>query len=342
MAKEVDYLIVGGGVTGRLLQIELMKRGLKALVFDKLDKNHSTQVAAGLVNPVVGKFFTVGWRAEEFFPSLAQYYRAIEHKLNASFFKEKPMKRIIANAGEQNIWLSKAHLSKYVDFCSFKQEKIKGLNTDWGVLQILQSGEMNTHSFLEACNANLPSIFESFDASQLDIEQKKYHMFSYRNIIFCEGYESINNPFFKDYLSVIPTKGELLEICAEGIPDDCIYLGAVFLQPKGKNRWTVGATYEKNQTSLEPTDMMKSDLETKLNKLIRVPYSITKHYCGIRPASIDRKPLMGKHPTIDSMYTMNGMGSKAISMVPLLAQEMVNYMEHHIPLSEEINLNRFF
>ena len=337
----VDYLIVGGGITGRLLQSELMVRGYNAIVYDKSNANHSTRVAAGLVNPVVGKFFTIGWRSDQYFPSLSSYYRNLEETLKSKFFSSKPMKRIIASAGEQNRWLSKAHLDKYIDFCSFSHEDIKGLNTSFGVLNIHLAGEMDTEAFLSACNKMLPTQSESFDHTLLDVEKKEYQSFSYKNIVFCEGYESYKNPYFKNYMDVVPTKGELLEIRALGIPKDSIYLGPVFIQFIGNDLWRVGATYEQNQISLEPTSLMRKDLELKLNKLIDVPYDVVNHYCGIRPASIDRKPIMGKHPHIDSMYVVNGMGSKAISMAPLLMREMSDYMEQGIPLPSEVDLKRF-
>ena len=337
----VDYLIVGGGITGRLLQSELMVRGYNAIVYDKSNANHSTRVAAGLVNPVVGKFFTIGWRSDQYFPSLSSYYRNLEETLKSKFFSSKPMKRIIASAGEQNRWLSKAHLDKYIDFCSFSHEDIEGLNTSFGILNIHLAGEMDTEAFLSACNKMLPTQSESFDHTLLDVEKKEYQSFSYKNIVFCEGYESYKNPYFKNYMDVVPTKGELLEIRALGIPKDSIYLGPVFIQFIGNDLWRVGATYEQNQISLEPTSLMRKDLELKLNKLIDVPYDVVNHYCGIRPASIDRKPIMGKHPHIDSMYVVNGMGSKAISMAPLLMREMSDYMEQGIPLPSEVDLKRF-
>ena len=337
----VDYLIVGGGISGRLLQIELMKRGFSTIVYDKSNANHSTRVAAGLVNPVVGKFFTIGWRSEQYFPSLASYYKDLEEMLKSQFFSSKPIKRIIASAGEQNIWLSKAHLGKYIDFCSFSHEDITGLNTSFGILNIHLAGEMDTEAFLAACNKTLPTLSESFNYALLDTDNQKYQAVSYGNIVFCEGYESHKNPYFKDHIQVVPTKGELLEIRAQGIPKDSIYLGPVFIQFIGNDLWRVGATYEQNQSSLEPTSLMRDDLEVKLNKLINVPYEVINHYCGIRPASIDRKPIMGKHPHIESMYVVNGMGSKAISMAPLLMQEMSDYMEHGITLPSEVDIKRF-
>ena len=122
MSEKVDFLIVGGGIAGRLLQAELMGRGQSTLVYDQPDFNRSSVVAAGLANPLVGKFFTIGWRSHEFFCELASHYSDLETRLETSFFRPCDMKRIIASAKEQNIWLSKAHKEKYKGFCHFVYE----------------------------------------------------------------------------------------------------------------------------------------------------------------------------------------------------------------------------
>ena len=84
MHESIDCLIIGGGISGRLIQLEMESRGLSTLVYDSPKGNHCTQVAAGLANPVVGKYFTIGWRAQEFFTPLADYYADLENRLDAS------------------------------------------------------------------------------------------------------------------------------------------------------------------------------------------------------------------------------------------------------------------
>lgn len=340
MHESIDCLIIGGGISGRLIQLEMESRGRSTLVYDSPKGNHCTQVAAGLANPVVGKYFTIGWRAQEFFTPLADYYADLENRLDASFFSPKVMLRIIASAGEQNIWLSKAHQDKYKGFCSFENRELAGLNTHFGVLRVEQGGSMDTTAFLEACTARLTTRFEDFDYTYLDTVSQTYKSTSYQHIVFAEGYKVSENPYFNN-LPVTPTKGELLEIEAEGISNEFIYLGSVYVQPIGENKWRIGSTYQQNDSSLNTTDMMREDLLSKLDKVVNKPYKVLKHLCGVRPASEDRKPIMGAHSSVENMYIVNGMGSKAVSMAPLLTTEMVDYILDKTPLPEEIDLIRF-
>jgi glycine/D-amino acid oxidase-like deaminating enzyme len=340
MVESVDFLIVGGGISGRLLQLELTKRNKSTLVIDLPENNHSTKVAAGLANPLVGKFFTIGWRAPEIFLDLRSYYAEIETRLEASFFRPCSFKRIISSASEQNIWLSKAHKQKYNGFCSFSNEQIEGIHVNFGLLTVEQGGELHTPNFLQACN-QLPTVNEQFDFEKLDLTTNMYKSISFEKIIFCEGYLQMENPYFKDIVQVVPTKGEILDIETELEPKGDIYLGSVFLQHLEGKKWRAGATYEQNQTNLEPTEMMHDDLKVKLDKVLDLPYQIVDHYCGIRPASEDRKPILGTHPKYNSLHIMNGMGSKAVSLSPLLAKEMADLLIDNIPLHADVDIARF-
>lgn len=340
MADSVDFLVIGGGISGRLLQCELAKRNASTLVLDLPEHNHSTKVAAGLANPLVGKFFTIGWRAPEIFADLRTYYTELETRLGASFFRPCSFKRIISSASEQNIWLSKAHKEKYKGFCSFANEKVSGLHVHFGLLAVEQGGELHTPRFLQACKS-LPTKNESFNFEKLNLASHTYDSISYQKIIFCEGYKQMANPIFRELVRVIPTKGEMLDIETNLEPKGDIYLGSIFLQHIEGKKWRAGATYEQNQTNLDPTEMMQEDLTAKLDKVLDLPYNIVSHYCGIRPASVDRKPILGEHPMHKDTYIMNGMGSKAVSLSPLLAKEMADLLLYNTSLHPDVDIARF-
>ena len=338
--QKVDCLIVGGGICGRLLQLELEKQGKTTLVYDAPTPNHCTAVAAGLANPLVGKFFTIGWRADEIFPPLASYYQSIEKRLSSSFFRPTNFKRIISSAGEQNIWLSKAHKAKYQGFCSFANETIPGLNTQFGVLNVLQGGEMDTRTFLAACEEQLTTRKSLFHIEKLHISERTYDDIAYENIVFAQGYELADNPLWSDIIKIVPTKGELLTVHTDLEPQGDIYLGSVFLQHLEGKKWRAGSTYAQNDRTLHPSDIMRDDLTVKLDKVLNLPYEIVDHYCGVRPASLDRKPVLGNHPLYNNMYVLNGMGSKAVSLAPLLAAELVSNMYRNTKLNESVDLLR--
>ncbi|NNJ55786.1 MAG: FAD-binding oxidoreductase, partial [Bacteroidia bacterium] len=335
-----DFLIVGGGLAGHILQIQLQEKGCSSIVIDYSKSNASSVVAAGLVNPVAGKFFTLTWRAEEIFESLATFYSDVENRLNSSFFTPKTLTRIFATPGEQNIWLSKAHQDKYKSYCSFKNIEIKGLKSNYGVLEIAKGGELDVSLFLGSCKASYSNRNEKFDFEKLNVKSKSYDDIKYKNIVFCEGYEVLYNPYF-NHLPFVPTKGELLEIETSLPQSNTVYLGPVFMQPRGGKLWKVGATYAPNIVDKLPTKEKKDDLIKRLNKIIDVPYNIVNQTAGIRPATEDRRPLIGRHSSNENMYVFNGFGSKGVSLIPLLAKEFIDFVLNNAPLHPEVNINRF-
>jgi flavin-dependent dehydrogenase len=60
--KYVDYIIVGGGISGSVLSYTLMKYGASVHVFDLPEENKSSIVASGLWNPVVLKRMKKVWK----------------------------------------------------------------------------------------------------------------------------------------------------------------------------------------------------------------------------------------------------------------------------------------
>ncbi len=340
MSESVDFLIVGGGLAGQVLQIQLAEKGYKTLVLDNAERNRSSVVAAGIINPLIGKFFTITWRADEVFDEMDAFYRQAENRLSTQFFRPKPLLRIFATAGEQNIWLSKAHQAKYKKYCNFENIEVAGFKADYGVLRIDRGGELDIKTFLAAARKMYPNEQTDFDYSLLDVVSKKYKDISFSHIVFCQGYQAMQNPFFRKDL-IIPNKGELFEMECDGLEEEAICLGPVFIQPIGNKRFKVGSSYTPSEVSTEPTAFQLTDLQERLNKIIRVPYKVTNHFAGIRPTTGDRKPILGTHSDYPFMHYFNGLGSKGASLAPLMAREMVSYLVDGIPLPEDLNWSRF-
>lgn len=340
MSEITDFLIVGGGLAGQVLQIQLTEKGYTTLLIDEAENNHSSAVAAGIINPLIGKFFTLTWQADEVFDEMHSFYTAAETRLNTSFFRPKPLKRIFASAGEQNIWLSKAHQPKYAKYCSFKNEELEGFNSNFGILHIDRGGELAIKTFLASAKVQYPHKCEKFEYSFLDLAKRKYKNVGFNQIVFCQGYQMADNPNFSADL-IIPNKGELLEIYCGELNEEAICLGPVFIQPIGNHKFRVGSTYLPNSTTLETTQVQKDDLESKLRKMLNYSYKIENHYAGIRPTTPDRKPILGTHSEISFMHFFNGLGSKGASLAPLMAKLMVNHLTEGIPLPAEVDLNRF-
>ncbi|MCB1123318.1 MAG: FAD-dependent oxidoreductase, partial [Verrucomicrobiae bacterium] len=103
---QTDYLVVGQGLAGSALALELLARGKTVLVIDDGHKHASSQVAAGLINPITGRRHALCWRFLEFWNSL-ETYNVWSRELGGSFFHKKPILRFLRSTEEREIFEKK-------------------------------------------------------------------------------------------------------------------------------------------------------------------------------------------------------------------------------------------
>ena len=162
--REVDFIIVGQGLAGSVLALELLQRGKKVFVYDEPDKNHSSVVAAGLFNPITGRVMTKTWKADLLFPFLIDFYAKAEKRLGARFFYPMPLYRPFINIQEQNGWMGKSAeqgMQSYIDKILLNSEFGEQVHDDFGGLLLAQCGYVDTNSFIQSVRQNL-LIQESF------------------------------------------------------------------------------------------------------------------------------------------------------------------------------------
>lgn len=346
---EVDYLIVGQGIAGTVLADHFMESGCRVLVFDEASLSNSSKVAGGLYNPVTGRKMVKTWWADKFFPYMLSYYRGLEQRLGASFLNEMPIYRPFLSVEEQNEWMAKSADALYQPFIKEVADSSKygrHIRDEHGGLLLAQSGYVNTAELLRAFRGYLLQrgalIAQFFDASRLELTASgvNYQGHKAKAIIFSEGTLVAGNPFFR-WLPLRPVKGELLFIKVRE-RFSTIYNRGVFIIPLSDGTCKVGATYDHQNLDSEPTEEAKWQLMHRLDELIRLPYEVVGQVAGLRPATKDRRPFLGRHPDCEQVAIFGGLGTKGVSLSPFLARQLVNDMTGGAELPEEVNIGRFF
>ncbi|HEY9488996.1 MAG TPA: FAD-dependent oxidoreductase, partial [Chryseosolibacter sp.] len=194
-ASEVDLIIIGQGLAGSAVAMRALARGFKIRVFDQPSENRSSQIAAGLFNPITGRKMVKTWLADALFPSLHLFYRQVERLTRTKFFYPTPIYRPFISIEEQNEWMGKSTDWKYETYISVSlgdvfEGKVKNA---FGGLELKQSGYLDTCTYLEAVREYLKerSVFEMnfFDCEKLEIrgDAVRYDNLSARRIVFCQG-----------------------------------------------------------------------------------------------------------------------------------------------------------
>ena len=346
---DYDYLIVGNGLAGSVLSYQLAEKGKKLLVIDKFNSNSSSQVAAGLVNPVTGRRVVKSWMADILIPFAQEFYQKLEKESGESFYYPMDVLEVVHTIKDLNEWTSRIHeieMKKY-----FTKEAPENLYKNKIIefkkmMRISSSAWMNIPLFIELCKRRLKLSLHfvegTFENSKLKIENDFiiYDDFKSERIIFCEGYKSFYNPLW-NWLPFVPAKGEILLIECNELPEDFILLGGIFLIPIGNHKFRVGSTYEWNFKNELPSEDGKLKLLTLLNNFLKIPFNIIEHRSGIRPTVKDRRPFIGQHPDHGNVYIFNGMGTKGVQLAPYFGDHFVNFLCNNKKLNIEININRF-
>lgn len=345
---QADYLIVGQGLVGSILAYKLSQQNKRVVIVDKGSGNTASRQASGLINPITGRRFVKTWMIEELLPEARSFYKELSIRFNHSLYKETSLLKILhTNEQVNDFHIRRAseayakYLFEYPDETpapiqgGFGQAKIEPL------LQIDIKLMMDDfYAYLKE-NINLQeSEFEHLALKEFE-DGYKYHKITAKKVVFAEGYKMRFNPYFNS-LPIQFSKGEALIIECPNLNLDCVLNSKININPLGEDRYCIGSTYDWSDMVQKPTLEKKKYLLDALAAAIDAPFKVVEHKVGIRPTIVDRKPILGEHPTHKNMYVLNGMGTKGLSLAPYFADHLIAHMENGTPLLDEVNIERFY
>jgi glycine oxidase len=341
---EVDYLIVGQGLAGSAVALQLQKIGRRIVVIDNRSANSSSRIAAGLFNPITGKKMVKTWKADIVFPYLHEFYRQAETLTSERFFYPMPLYRPFLSVEEQNEWVVKAVEPAYIDYVEHVSlnEKVSGIHNPFGGLLLKQCGFLDTRRYIEAVKNVLKeqsSLLEDevqFDALEIG-EKIRYKNITASKLILCTG---VDKNKYVEWLPIRALKGETLSI-RTNLSRDVIVNRGVYMVPTEDGAWRVGSTYNFQDKTPGSTSAGRQELEENIKDLLALPFEVTDHQWGFRPTTPDRRPIIGAHPANSSVIIFNGLGTKGVSLAPYFSEVIVHWLEKEGSINKEVDIDRF-
>ncbi|WP_026475608.1 NAD(P)/FAD-dependent oxidoreductase [Alkaliflexus imshenetskii] len=344
-----DVIVIGHGIAGAVLAWELKQRNLNFLVLENPLLEKSSAVAGGLFNPLMFNKLRLARMTETLWPVMYDTYSAIEHNWNIKLLHQIDSAKLLTNS-EIKEWESgqSSAIGKYISSI-IPSPGIKGIKSVDAAGIIKDSGYLDIPLLLSESKARLQAAGRFIEKA---VEYEEIipvnelitisNQFRTRKIVFCEGAHIKSNPWF-NFAAVSPNKGELIEIKSSGLARDYVVRNKVFILPFENHAFKVGATYSHNYSDSLPSSEGLSELTTKLDEMLDVPYRIVSHKAGVRPAIRDRMPILGPNPEYKSLLVMNGFGSKGVAYAPFCAKTMIEWLlTGKIQIPNHLNVNRFW
>jgi glycine/D-amino acid oxidase-like deaminating enzyme len=348
-----DFIIVGQGISGTFLSYYLHNEGTTFIVIDQDDRNSSSRIAAGIINPVTGRRMVTVWMAEQVLPFAWNAYHEFGDELEITAISQKNIIDFFPNPFMRESFLKRiSEGNEYIAAAKAETEYQPFFNYEFGCGEISPVYLAHLENLLPAWRSKLKTegylLEEEFKMEKLSFTNESVlwssasgETITADKIIFCDGAGSFQNPFFRQ-LPFAPNKGEALIAEIPGLPTTNIYKKSMLLAPlQAKDMFWVGSTYAWDFDNAEPTAEFRRNTEAALIEWLKIPFKIVDHRSGIRPATLERRPFIGIHPHNPVVGILNGMGTKGCSLAPFFARQLVDHLLHNQPITAEADITRF-
>lgn len=345
--KKTDYIIVGAGLAGISLALELVIRGKQVILFDCHQPSDSSRIAAGIIHPIVPKGARLTWMGNAVFPLIEDWYKEWEARLESTFYQPLSGYQIHPNEETAAFWQKRSHTAEMNAWMHPVQDsKLTGITSEYGYTPISQCARLNTVAFLEAALSWLRKKIEirhtEFEYQDLSHVANEWYYGDEKSggVIFCQGIKVMNNPWFQ-HLHFHPTAGDILTLNFNNNLPAALYKNRNWLVPDGNGNWLAGSTFHKGSLNTEPMAEDADRLQEQIRLWTDLPFTLLNHKRGVRPTVEGRRPYLGEHSEAKGIYIFNGLGSKGSSLIPWLSPMMAEFLCHGKYLHPDVNISRF-
>ena len=228
--REVDVIIVGQGVAGTCLAWQLHFEGVTFAIIDNNPEVSSSKIAAGLMTPITGKKLALMPDWDFYWKTSSQFYHRIELEVKRQLFYVRPSLRIFKSEEERELYLRKSP-SHYPQLVREPAPALKdtAIQNEYGCFEMPGAGQLAMGELLEATREFFDKEIYHVDLNHSQMVKLTAHgkkqgveveslRLSARYMIFCEGAQVVNNPWFQD-VEMVPAKGEILTIKAQELSE---------------------------------------------------------------------------------------------------------------------------
>lgn len=361
------FVIIGAGLAGIMLATRLLTEKQKVTLIDDEESETASRLAAGMFNVITGKFAKKTWLAADLLQALNDFFALPDFTELARFFHPIPIYRPFRDVGDYNRWLGQLAESDFQEFIRFQEQGILEdcMFNPLGGIFIDKCGWLDMVNFIAALKnllitkKGLSYISTHISPEQIDLLGKKITIeggelskdnmldsmtrqaIDFDDLVFCQGHAISQHPLWE--IPLTPNKGQVVKIYSPDLHIPFIISEKVYILPIGGGYFTVGSTYEWSYDSPTPTSVGLAELKANLDEILKVNYEIITHRAAIRPATHDRRPVLGSHPKQPHLHVFTGFGTKGVLLAPYFSLVMADYLMGKITqIPKECDVLRYY
>ncbi|KGE72826.1 NAD(P)/FAD-dependent oxidoreductase [Spirochaeta lutea] len=355
-------VIVGQGIAGSTLALELIRRGYKPFVLDASWIFGSTAAAGGSVHPWVLSKQRPTWRGLESFETAQRWYRSAEAMLGLRVWHPLSLYRLspsgkspgpspaLASPDTGSMGANSRDAEKHI----LEDGRIvhAGFGA-WLNTRVLVSG---IRGYLARRNMLRTAILGERDINFKDriISLPGGKTLGYSALVLATGLQASQGhglPWLPPatHLPFYGVLGSIIELYLPELQLPGLIHGPVNILPiPGTGRIRIGTTYHREYKDATTPPNDAQDLCRRAAAILGgfdaadLFRRIEACWSGIRPASRDRLPFMGPVPGYENngVYCFNGLGTRGLLTAPGLAAQLADALGGTDSLPEDLLPNR--
>ncbi|MDZ4746047.1 MAG: FAD-dependent oxidoreductase [bacterium] len=356
----MTFTIVGQGLAGTWLALLLQAEGHHVRIVDAsasaaLHGHHtSSRVAAGILNPLTGQRVKPTWRGDTLIPQARKAFRDFEIVQGqhddvdncadpVRIWRDIELRRVFRDVTTQQ-WFEKRMQSgelATMRITRIEAGEFESIHYPHGGCIVHDAAIVDVPLFLDKGRAallrkgaeviNAVADKEGIDALPWKTSERSDF------IVWCIGIDALKHPLWSR-LTLEPSKGEILEVQMSGEPMPYILNRGHWIAPLMNGNYLIGATNDWDDHEPTPTDAARKMLTEEAEQMTGRTLTVVDHRVAIRPSTLRKRPLIGRHPIDLRHVVLTGLGTKGCQLAPWAAKQLVNNLLRDEELDAEVDI----
>ena len=352
-AKE-HVVVVGRGIAGAMTAWRFHKRGCDVRWWG--DGSHAaSRVAAGMYNPVSFRHVVEVWNAKHHVAAMKALLEDMQQSLGLedSLFDDVPVMRIFPNDQSREDWDARIEEGHGVaQWIGRSQEPVGHVSAADGCGVVTGSGWVNVPAMLDAVEGHFQTLGKLEDRPwQVEMGLPDGATL----LVDCRGVGA-SEELAQHGLKVSPNHGDVLTLST---PEGALNTeghnvnNGKWLLPMGvkdgRRWWRLGATYSWHRMAPTPDPSAVGAIRGHMLRVfdddaqrVFLDAQLEAHDAGLRPASPDRRPMVGPWPgQREGVAMLNGLGTRGVLVAPTASQRLVDWWLDGAAIPDEMRSDRF-